>query len=142
MDFQHDLTASGKRLRTLSIGYDRPLELYGGSTVGHGLHRASFPMCYGPEMIGKAVDEWACRNSVRLNYIEPGKPVQNALSSVSTRGSAMNASMSTGSCTSPTPVGSMKLGGSTVIATGLTWPWATQHLMNSRHLTNGMPLVR
>ncbi len=32
----------------------------------------------GPEMIGKALEEWAWRNSVRLNFIEPGKPVQNA----------------------------------------------------------------
>ncbi len=26
----------------------------------------------GPEMIGKALDEWAWRNGVRLNFIEPG----------------------------------------------------------------------
>ncbi len=32
----------------------------------------------GPEMIGKALDEWAWRNGVRLNFIEPGQPVQNA----------------------------------------------------------------
>ena len=29
-------------------------------------------------MIGKALDAWACRNGVRLNFIEPGKPIQNA----------------------------------------------------------------
>ncbi len=29
-------------------------------------------------MIGKALDEWAWRNGVRLNFIEPGKPTQNA----------------------------------------------------------------
>ena len=32
----------------------------------------------GPEMIGKALDEWAWRNGVRPNFIEPGEPVQNA----------------------------------------------------------------
>jgi putative transposase len=32
----------------------------------------------GPEMISKALDEWAYRNAVRLHFIEPGKPVQNA----------------------------------------------------------------
>ncbi len=32
----------------------------------------------GPEMICKALDEWAWRNGVRLNFIEPGKPTQNA----------------------------------------------------------------
>ena len=32
----------------------------------------------GPELISKALDEWANRNGVRLHFIEPGKPVQNA----------------------------------------------------------------
>ena len=27
----------------------------------------------------KAIDEWAHRNNVRLHFIEPGKPIQNAL---------------------------------------------------------------
>ena len=31
-----------------------------------------------PEMISKALDEWAYRNKVHLNFIEPGKPNQNA----------------------------------------------------------------
>ncbi len=32
----------------------------------------------GPEMFGKALDEWAWRNGVRLTFIEPGKLTQNA----------------------------------------------------------------
>jgi len=32
----------------------------------------------GPEFTGKAVDEWAYRNGVKLNFIRPGKPVENA----------------------------------------------------------------
>ncbi len=32
----------------------------------------------GPELIGKVLDEWAYRNGVRLHFIGPGKPVQNA----------------------------------------------------------------
>ena len=32
----------------------------------------------GPELISKAIDEWAYRNNVRLHFIEPGKPIQNA----------------------------------------------------------------
>ncbi len=32
----------------------------------------------GAEMISKALDEWAYRRCVRLNFIGPGKPVQNA----------------------------------------------------------------
>ncbi len=31
-----------------------------------------------PEMISKALDAWAYKNNVRLNFIEPGKPNQNA----------------------------------------------------------------
>jgi putative transposase len=30
----------------------------------------------GPAMIGKVLGEWAWRDGVRLNFIEPGKPVQ------------------------------------------------------------------
>jgi putative transposase len=32
----------------------------------------------GPELSGKAVDQWAYERRVRLRFIEPGKPIQNA----------------------------------------------------------------
>ena len=32
----------------------------------------------GPESAGRAMDTWAYENGVRLHFIEPGKPVQNA----------------------------------------------------------------
>jgi putative transposase len=32
----------------------------------------------GPEFIGKALDAWAWAHGVRLHFIDPGKPVQNA----------------------------------------------------------------
>ena len=32
----------------------------------------------GPELISKALDGWVYRNNVRLHFIEPGKPFQNA----------------------------------------------------------------
>jgi putative transposase len=32
----------------------------------------------GPEFAGKALDEWAYRKSVKLHFINPGKPVENA----------------------------------------------------------------
>ena len=32
----------------------------------------------GPEFSGKALDDWAWRNGVKLHFIDPGKPVQNA----------------------------------------------------------------
>lgn len=31
----------------------------------------------GPEFSGRALDDWAWRNGVRLHFIDPGKPVQN-----------------------------------------------------------------
>ncbi len=33
----------------------------------------------GPELISKAADEWAYGNGVGLHFIEPDKPVQNAI---------------------------------------------------------------
>lgn len=32
----------------------------------------------GPEFAGKALDAWAYRRGVRLDFIRPGKPVENA----------------------------------------------------------------
>lgn len=32
----------------------------------------------GPEFAGRALDEWAYNNNVRIDFIKPGKPIQNA----------------------------------------------------------------
>jgi putative transposase len=32
----------------------------------------------GPEFTGRALDRWACLHQVRLHFIQPGKPIQNA----------------------------------------------------------------
>jgi putative transposase len=32
----------------------------------------------GPEFTGKTLDEWAYRRGIKLNFIRPGKPVENA----------------------------------------------------------------
>ena len=32
----------------------------------------------GPEFAGKALDEWAYRKGVKLSFIRPGKPIENA----------------------------------------------------------------
>jgi putative transposase len=32
----------------------------------------------GPEFAGKALGEWAYRKGIKLNFIRPGKPVENA----------------------------------------------------------------
>ena len=94
MDFQHDLLATGQRFRTLNIVDDFSRECPAievdtslpGTRVVRVLDRlaetrglpAEIVLDNGPEMIGKALDEWAYRKGVRLNFIEPGKPVQNA----------------------------------------------------------------
>jgi len=94
MDFQHDVLATGQRFRTLNIVDDFSRECPAievdtslpGARVVRVLERlgesCSLPqeivLDNGPEMIGRALDEWAYRNGVRLNFIEPGKPVQNA----------------------------------------------------------------
>ena len=33
---------------------------------------------YGPEFTGRVLDQWAYDNQVRLQFSEPGKPIQNA----------------------------------------------------------------
>jgi putative transposase len=35
-------------------------------------------MYYGPELRGRVLDQWAYDHGVRLQFIEPGKPIQNA----------------------------------------------------------------
>ena len=94
MDFVHDSTADGRRFRALVvmdeytrecpvIEVDRSL---GGKRVVSVLDRLSesrylpetITSDNGPEFTGKALDEWACRTGVKLHFIEPGKPIENA----------------------------------------------------------------
>jgi putative transposase len=37
-----------------------------------------FQIYYGPEFISNALDAWAYERGVKLNFIRPGKPVDNA----------------------------------------------------------------
>jgi len=94
MDFQHDQLAGGRRFRTLNIVDDLTRECPAievdtslpGVRVVRVLDRLAesrgLPMEIvvdnGPEMIGKVLDAWAYRNGVRLHFIEPGKPTENA----------------------------------------------------------------
>jgi len=94
MDFVSDVLSNGRRIRTLNIVDDFSRECPAievdtsltGARVVRVLERLSLtrklPMAIvvdnGPELISKALDEWAYRNGVRLHFIEPGKPVQNA----------------------------------------------------------------
>ena len=94
MDFQHDLLATGQRFRTLNIVDDFSRECPAievdtslpGVRVVRVLDRLAetwglpleIVVDNGPELAGQALDEWAYRNGVRLHFIEPGKPTQNA----------------------------------------------------------------
>jgi putative transposase len=94
MDFQHDLLATGQRFRSLNIVDDFSRECPAievdtslpGARVVRVLERLAktrglpkeIIVDNGPEMIGKALDQWAWRYGVRLHFIDLGKPSQNA----------------------------------------------------------------
>ena len=94
MDFLSDQLADGRRIRVLAVidEYSREalaLEAatsFPGSAVAlvlEGLAKArGYPKSIvsdnGPEFIGRALDTWAYEHKVLLDFIEPGKPSQNA----------------------------------------------------------------
>ena len=58
-------------------GHDRPLELLMGSTAGHGLHRVTFPMCYGSCYSSKDFAQ-ACRTlKLKHKRTRPDTPKTN-----------------------------------------------------------------
>lgn len=91
MDFVFDQMTDGRRFKCLTVGDDftrEALEIevarsISGKYVVEVLDRLTaeygFPavivMDNGPEFTGKALDEWAHRNGVVLDFITPGKPV-------------------------------------------------------------------
>ena len=93
MDFMSDQLADGRRLRTFNVIDDFSREALAldpgtsipGSRVAQVLDQVakergyptSIVMDNGPEFTGRALDEWAYRNKVRLDFIQPGKPTQN-----------------------------------------------------------------
>ena len=94
MDFVQDQLADGRRFRTLTIvdSFTREcpaLEVdtsIGGKRVARVLDRLAFlrglpeaiTIDNGPEFTSNALDEWAYRNNVKLDFIRPGKPIENA----------------------------------------------------------------
>ena len=54
------------------------------------------PIDNGPEFAGKAFDEWAYRRGVKLNFIRPRKPIENAYSESFNGRLRANASTQTG----------------------------------------------
>lgn len=94
MDFVSDGLVDGRRLRTLNIVDDFTKECLAievdtslpGRRVAAILERLaesrglprSVTVDNGPEFAGKVLDEWAYGKGLQLNFIEPGKPQQNA----------------------------------------------------------------
>ena len=94
MDFVADSTVTGRRFRALAIVDDYPRECpaievdtsLGGARVVSVLERLEevrglpevITMDNGPEFAGRSLDEWAYRKGVKLNFIRPGKPIENA----------------------------------------------------------------
>ena len=94
MDFMSDELEDGRSLRLLNVVDDRTRECPGievdrslpADRVVELLERVGqavgFPQTIvvdnGPEFASKALHAWAYRRGVKLHFIEPGKPVQNA----------------------------------------------------------------
>jgi len=94
MDFVHDALFHGQAFRSLTIVDDASRECPA-IEVDHSIPAeritrvldrlgcewglpAVLVLDNGPEFTSRTLDEWAHRNGVRLHFIEPGKPVQNA----------------------------------------------------------------
>ena len=94
MDFMHDQLADGRSFRLFNliddfnreaVAMDIDLSLPAERVVralDQVIEWRGKPQAIrsdnGPEYIGKTLTDWAQRNGVRLQYIQPGKPQQNA----------------------------------------------------------------
>lgn len=94
MDFVHDGLSDGRRIRCLAIVDDFSKESVAievdtslsGSRVARVLDQLAaqrglppvIRVDNGPEFTSLALDAWAYRNGVKLAFIQPGKPTQNA----------------------------------------------------------------
>ncbi|MBX3023592.1 DDE-type integrase/transposase/recombinase [bacterium] len=94
MDFMGDSLADGRTFRTFNLVDDfsreAPAIVVDHSLPGERIVReidAVVAECdvpgmividNGPEFAGKALDAWAYRHGVKLNFIRPGKPTENA----------------------------------------------------------------
>lgn len=86
IDFMQDTLADGRTFRLLNIVDDFTRESVAievatsipGDRVVRVLERLRWVSDNGPEFTSRALDAWAYQNGVRLHFIQPGKPVQNA----------------------------------------------------------------
>jgi putative transposase len=94
MDFVHDALADGRPFRVLTVvdqwSRQSPIlevaSSLSGATVGVALDRVlaegaaprSITVDHGTEFMSRALEDWAYRCGVQLDFIRPGKPVENA----------------------------------------------------------------
>jgi putative transposase len=94
MDFVSDAITSSRRIKTFPVvdEYTRKCHRIEVDSSINGVRvcrvldeigeTEGFPeviiMDNGPEFAGKALDEWAYRKGIKLHFINPGKPVENA----------------------------------------------------------------
>jgi putative transposase len=94
MDFVSDSMASGQTVRVLTVVDDYTRECLAMETdtslsgwrvrrvldriTGERGRPEAIVVDNGPEFRGRAMESWSEQRGVRLNFIEPGKPVQNA----------------------------------------------------------------
>src|SRR5262249_46206146 len=94
MDFMSDALADGRRIRLLNVVDDWTRECLaievGRSLTGRHViatleqiaGERGYPLTIvadnGPEFCSRVVDDWAHRSGVKLQFIRPGKPVENA----------------------------------------------------------------
>ena len=96
MDFVHDQLLDGRAFRILtvidqwsreSVSVEAGFSLTGSSVAAVLEGGASRPLPkaitvdHGTEFTSRALDEWAWQRGVQLDFIRPGKPVENGLSS-------------------------------------------------------------
>lgn len=94
MDFVHDALADGRQFRVLTVvdqwSRQSPMlevaSSMSGQTVAAALDRAigagsvprSITVDHGTEFMSRALEDWAWRRGVQLDFIRPGKPVEHA----------------------------------------------------------------
>jgi putative transposase len=95
LDFVSDCTATSRRLKLLtivdtftreslaievdtSISGERVARVLDRVIAERGAQPEEVVMDNGPELTSRALDQWAYERGVRLHFIAPGKPVQNA----------------------------------------------------------------
>ena len=94
MDFVHDARADGRTFRVLTVvdqwSRQSPIlevaSSLSGAAVGVALDRVltagapprSITVDHGTEFMSRALEDWAYQRGVQLDFIRPGKPVENA----------------------------------------------------------------